>query len=295
MTLRSMTGFARCDGSDGGYRWHWEVRSVNGRGLDIRFRLPPGCESLEPLLREAASRRVARGNLTVGLTLQRQSGQGEVRINEAALATVLSAIQRIRAAGDFASPRPEGVLALKGVLEAGEPDESEAELEARQRRMLADFEAALEALGEARAAEGERLATILSDQIAAIEAIVGRIAASPARSPDAIRKRLADQLARILEAGPGLDPARVHQEAALLATRADIAEELDRLTAHIAAARDLLATGAPVGRKLDFLAQEFNREANTLCSKAGDVDITRLGLELKALIDQMREQVQNIE
>jgi uncharacterized protein (TIGR00255 family) len=295
MTLKSMTGFARRDGQHQAQRWHWEVRSVNGRGLDVRLRLPPGSEGLEPGLRAEIAKRFTRGNISITLTTQRDASTSSIRLNEAALATALAALERIRASGDFERPRPEGILALKGVLEPLEADADATEDEACQRRMLSDYAAALDALSDARATEGERLATLLRDQLAAIAAIVARIAAAPTRAPEAIRRRLADALARILEAGPGLDPARLHQEAALLATKADVAEELDRLTAHIAAARDLLAAREPVGRKLDFLAQEFNREANTLCSKANDVEITRMGLELKAVIDQMREQVQNIE
>ena len=295
MTLKSMTGFAREDGQLGDTRWHWEVRSVNGRGLDLRLRLPPGSEALEPRLREAAAKKISRGNLAVSLSVQRDAAGANVRINEAALASVLAAIERVRRSGDFERPRPEGILQVRGVVEPADASETEAEAEARQKRMLAGFEAALAALDGARSAEGTRLAVVLGDQLAAIEALIARIAAAPARSAEAIRRRLDEQVGRLLETGAPLDPQRLHQEAALIATRTDIAEELDRLTAHIAQARDLLRAREPVGRKLDFLAQEFNREANTICSKANDVEITRAGLELKAVIDQMREQVQNIE
>ena len=295
MTPKSMTGFARRDGARGEMRWHWEVRSVNGRGLEIRLRLPPGHEALEPRIREAAGRRLARGNVSVTLTLGRESGASEITLNEAALAQVLAALDQVRAMGDFDKPRPEAILGIKGVLETSEPVETEAETEARHGAMLRDFESALGGLIEARAGEGARLAAVLAEQLAAIEAQVAIVAKAPARTPAAIRKRLEEQLRRLTEAGPGLDEVRLHQEAALLATRADVEEELARLAAHIAAARELIAAREPVGRKLDFLAQEFNREANTLCSKAGDVDITRAGLELKAIIDQLREQVQNIE
>ena len=295
MTLKSMTGFARRDGNLGDTRWHWEVRSVNGRGLDMRIRLAPGTEALELKVREAAQRHIARGNVSLTLTMQREAGLSEIRLNPAALAKVMAAIDQVRRAGDFDKPRPEGVLALRGVLETAEPVETQAELEARNKAVLADLEAALAALDAARAGEGGRLGAVLGQQLVQVAALVARIAASPARSIEAIKARLAEQLARLLDAGNGLDPARLHQEAALLATRVDVAEEIDRLQAHIAAARELLAETAPVGRKLDFLAQEFNREANTLCSKSNDVEITRAGLELKAIIDQMREQVQNIE
>ena len=295
MTLKSMTGFARRDGARGTVRWHWELRSVNGRGLDLRLRLAPGAEGLEHRLREATQKRVARGNVSVTLAVQRDTGASEIRLNEAALDQVLAALRLVRQKGDFEKPRAEAVLALRGVLEAGEPVETEIESEARLAAMLADYEAALEALVENRAREGARLAAVLADQISQIEALVARVAASPSRGPEAVRRRLEEQVRRLIEAAPSLDQDRLHQEAVLIATRIDIEEEVARLTAHVAAARELLVAKEPIGRKLDFLAQEFNREANTLCSKANDVEITRTGLELKVVIDQMREQVQNIE
>ena len=290
-----MTGFAQAVGATGGYRWQWDVRSVNGRGLDVRVRLPQGLESLELKAREAVTRRLARGSVAVGLTVQREGGAGEVRLNENALASVLAAVSKLRATGDFDLPRPEGILAIKGVLEAVDSTEDEAAVAERTRAMLADLDKALLRLGEARAEEGARLTPIVERQLASIEAVVGRITALPSRRPAEIQRRLEEQLKRLLEAAPALDAARLHQEAALLATKADVEEELVRLRAHIGAARDLLSSDEPVGRKLDFLSQEFNREANTLCSKSNDVEITRAGLELKATIDQMREQVQNIE
>ncbi len=295
MALKSMTGFARRDGARGGMRWHWEVRSVNGRGLDLRLRLAPGTEGLEHRVREATQKRVVRGNVSVTLTVQRDAGAAEIRVNDDALDQVLAAVARVRAKGQFDNPRPEGVLALRGVMELVEPIESEAEADARLAAMLADYEAALVGLTDNRAREGARLEAVLSEQVTQIESLVSRVAASPARSTDAIRRRLAEQVRRLTDAVPSLDPERLHQEAVLLATRADVEEELARLRAHIAAARELLAAKEPTGRKLDFLTQEFNREANTLCSKSNDVEITRLGLDLKAVIDQMREQVQNIE
>lgn len=295
MTLRSMTGFAQAAGGVGAYRWQWEVRSVNGRGLDVRLRLPPGHEALEVKVREAVAKKLARGSVSIGLSLQKDGGCGEVRLNEAALAGVLAALERLQRSGSFDRPRPEAVLQIKGVLEFSEPEEDEAALTARTRAMLADLETALARLGESRRAEGGRLAAIIEGQLVTVDAIVQNIAGLPYRQPAQIQRRLEEQLKRLLEAAPALDPVRLHQEAALLATKADIEEELGRLKSHVVAARDLLASSEPVGRKLDFLSQEFNREANTLCSKSNDVEITRAGLELKATIDQMREQVQNIE
>ena len=295
MPLKSMTGFARSEGAHAGLRWHWEVRSVNGRGLDLRLRLAPGFDSLEPAVREAVTKSVVRGSVSVTLAVERQAGGAEIRVNEAALAQVMTAVERVRSTGDFLPPSPEGILGIRGVLEIAEPVESEAAMSARDAAMLASLSATLVSLANSRAAEGARLADILMDQITAVDGIVAVVAKSPSRTPEAIRTRLAEQVQRIMGTGVALDDQRLYQEAALLASKVDVEEELKRLTAHTAQARDLMRATEPVGRKLDFLAQEFNREANTLCSKANDVEITRLGLELKAIIDQMREQVQNIE
>ncbi len=293
MTLNSMTGFARADGSVKGVRWYWEVKSVNGRGLDVRVRLPQGHDQLEPKVREAAAKRFVRGSLTVNLNAQRETAAVEVRVNEAALAQVLRAVEEVRRLTGAPAPSADGLLALRGVLDVSEPDGSlDPEVAAA---MLSSLEEALAALAEARAAEGQRLTAVLSALIDEIERLTRQVQASPSRSPDAIRTRLADQVARLTDASPSLDPARLYQEAILLATRSDVEEELQRLTAHVASARAHLCERQPAGRKLDFLAQEFNREANTLTSKAIDMDVSRAGLALKTVIDQMREQVQNIE
>jgi uncharacterized protein (TIGR00255 family) len=295
MTLRSMTGFARSAGAYGAVRWHWELRSVNGRGLDVRLRVPPGFEAMEPVIRERVAQRLARGSLSISLSVQRDSPVSDIRLNEELLGKVLAAIDRIRAAGDFERPRPDGLLGLRGVLEIVEQEESEAEIEARQAAMMASLDTAITDMIEARAAEGRRLQPVLQAHLATVDSLVDKVAASAARTPDAIRFRLKEQVAKLLEATHTLDEQRLYQEAALIAQRADVEEELKRLKAHVGAARDLLASDAPVGRKLDFLAQEFNREANTLGAKSNDLEITRLGLDLKAVIDQIREQVQNIE
>jgi uncharacterized protein (TIGR00255 family) len=294
MTIRSMTGFARIEGARAPARWHWEVRSVNGRGLDLRLRLPPGLDSLEPRLREVAQKRLARGNVSANLALVREAGVGAIRLNEAAFMQVVAAADRARELTGSARPPLESLLAVRGVLEVAETSEL-AEDEALSKDLVTSFDRALLALIEARATEGRRLAAVLSDQLVQIEGLTATAASSPARSVDAIRQRLAEQVARLLETSSALDPSRLHQEAALIATKADIEEEVQRLGSHVAAARELLAAPEPVGRKLEFLAQEFNREANTLCSKANAPEITRAGLALKAVIDQLREQVQNIE
>jgi uncharacterized protein (TIGR00255 family) len=295
MTIKSMTGFARTDGSAGSTSWHWEVRSVNGRGLDLRLRLPPGFEGLEPRIREAVAKRLVRGSLSVNLNVRRSEGVSQIRLNEAALRQVLAALDKLQAMATVEAPRADGLLGIRGVLEFAEAEEGEGEARARTETMLASLEQALEGLVAARSSEGRRLEEVIVAQLVAIEKLVGAVQRSPARTPEAIRQRLKEQLARLLEPGVPLDEVRLYQEAALLATRADVEEELKRLAAHIAGARELLASSEPAGRRLDFLAQEFNREANTLCSKANDAETTRAGLELKAVIDQMREQVQNIE
>jgi uncharacterized protein (TIGR00255 family) len=295
MTVKSMTGFARADGSHAGVTWHWELRSVNGRGLDVRLRLPPGYESLEPQVREAISRHLVRGNVTVNLTAQRDAGATELRLNEAVLAQVLKAADHIRQLTGCDHPRPEGLLALKGVLETVEAVDDEEIAAARSAVILASLDAALADLVAARSGEGQRLAAVLAGQVGEVERLVAAVEAAPGRSVAAVKARIAEQVARLLDASSALDPQRLAQEAVLAASRADVEEELTRLRAHVAAARELLADTGAVGRKFDFLAQEFNREANTLCSKASDAETTRAGLALKTVIDQIREQVQNIE
>jgi len=295
MTIKSMTGFARSDGARGAVRWHWEARSVNGRGLDVRLRLAPGTDSLEPRVREAVARHVARGNVSLTLFVKSEAAATEIRLNEAALDQVLKAAERVRHLTGCELPRAEHLLSIKGVLEAVEPVEDEAELEVRNAAILADLEMVLKELATARAAEGARLAAILSDQLKEIERLVAQVEGSPARGAEAVKARLKEQVGKLVESGQPLDPQRLAQEAVLIATRADVEEELKRLASHITAARELIAAPGAVGRKLDFLAQEFNREANTLCSKANDTEVIRAGLALKAVIDQMREQVQNIE
>ena len=295
MPLKSMTGFARVDGAEGGTSWAWEVRSVNGRGLDIRTRTPPGMDFLEPKLREIVAKHLSRGSVSINLAVKRTEGAAVIRLNEAALTQVVAAAERVRTLTGAPPPTTEGLLALRGVLEYVEPVESEAATQSRNTAMLADFTRAIKALIAARGDEGARLESVFRSQLADIGRLVAIVQNSPARTPDAIRRRLQDMLARILDSGTKLDDSRLYQEAAIAATRVDVEEEVKRLTAHIAAAKELLAVKEPVGRKFDFLTQEFNREANTLCSKANDPEITRAGLELKAVIDQMREQVQNIE
>lgn len=290
-----MTGFARADGAGDAYRWTWELRSVNGKGLDIRLRLPAGFEHLEIPARERLGARLSRGNVQAALTAQSQAGATRIRINDEVLAEVVKAMERIAGRIDVQPPTLDGILSVRGVVETIEVVEDEAVRAALAAGILADLDAALADLAADRLREGAAIAAVLQNRLDEIERLVRAVEASPARTPDAIRARLAEQVAALLGAAPALDPDRLHQEAVLLAARADVREEIDRLDAHVAAARALLAEGGPVGRRLDFLAQEFNREVNTICSKSNDRAVTALGLELKAAVDQFREQVQNLE
>ncbi|MFA5958359.1 YicC/YloC family endoribonuclease [Hyphomicrobium sp.] len=296
MTISSMTGFARVDGANDGLAWTWEARSVNGRGLDVRLRLPPGYEALEVPVREAVAKRLARGNVSISLSLEKQQANGSVRLNEAVLADVIKATQRVSELSGAAKPDAAQLLMIKGVLETADqmPENSEARA-LREKAILKSLETAVDKLGEARRAEGTRLADIVSEQLVQIERLAAEVRASPSRTPQAIVARLNDAITRLFETTAPLDKERLHQEAILIATRADVEEELQRLSAHVSGTRDILGETTAVGRKLDFMAQEFNREANTLCSKANAVDVTRLGLQLKTIIDQFREQVQNVE
>jgi uncharacterized protein (TIGR00255 family) len=295
MTLKSMTGFARADGVHGDTSWHWEARSVNGRNLDLRLRLPSGFEALEIKARALAQEKLARGNCTINLWVKRAGGQLEIRLNEAALRQAQAVAELAQDMTGLKRARLDTLLGMRGVVEAVEGEESEEAQAALHHALLASLAAALDALVRARADEGERLQTVIEKQLATIATLVERTTNAAARQPQAIAARLGEQIARLAEPGSSLDPDRLHQEALLLAAKADIQEELDRLRAHVAAAEELTRSDQPVGRKFEFLAQEFNREANTLCSKAADIEISRTGLELKTVIDQLREQVQNIE
>jgi uncharacterized protein (TIGR00255 family) len=300
--MQSMTGFAAREGRDGALAWRWELRSVNGRGLDLRWRGPEGREAVEAKFREAVKARISRGSLNVSLRLSRVAGAAPARLDpealEAALALVRQAAEAARAAGFEVAPvSPEALLARPGVVPAGDPEPSPAERVAQDAEILADGETALDALVDSRGEEGARLAAILSAQLDEVE----RLTAAAARAAEARAAEAGPMLKRRLEtliasgAPAEVAPERLAQELALLAVKGDVAEELDRLRAHVAAARDLIAAEGPVGRRLDFLVQEFNREANTLCSKADFSALTAVGLELKTVIDRMREQAQNVE
>jgi len=295
MTLKSMTGFARADGVHAETSWSWEARSVNGRNLDLRLRLPSGFEALEIKARNLCQEKLARGNCTVNLAVRREGRQTEIRLNGAALAQAREVADRAQALTKLKSARLDTLLGMRGVVETVDAEESEEAQAALFHAVIAGLAGTLDALVAARGAEGLRLERVIEKQLSTIGSLVERAANAQARQPQAIAARLAEQIARLTEGTSTLDPERLHQEALLLAAKADIQEELDRLRAHVAAADELIGADQPVGRKFEFLAQEFNREANTLCSKASDIEISRTGLELKTVIDQLREQVQNIE
>ncbi|EFO29626.1 protein YicC [Roseibium sp. TrichSKD4] len=297
MALASMTGFARASGEAGPVHWTWELRSVNGKGLDIRVRIPTGLEGLEPKIKERAGKLLKRGSVNIGLSMKRDQSEATLAINETALDAVLSAVDLLRIRmPDLPPPSLDGILAQKGVFEFQEPEDDDDFKKELQAALLTTLDSALLDLVDMRHTEGGAITKLLSEQLSRIEDLTAAAEVLPARQPEAIKARLAAQVAELLESSSGqFDEQRLHQEAVLLATRADIREELDRLVAHVKAARDLVSGGGAVGRRLDFLAQEFNREANTLCSKSNDVELTAIGLDLKAVIDQMREQIQNLE
>ncbi|MFN4141059.1 MAG: YicC/YloC family endoribonuclease [Aestuariivirga sp.] len=295
MPLSSMTGFARASGERAGLYWQWEIKSVNGKALDVRLRLPQGFEALETPLRAALAQAFRRGNLQVSLSVSGALARETVRLNEEVLEQLVAAGEALRERIGGEPLSAGALLSIRGVVEVVPVPEDEAEAERRNAAMLGSFGDALAALAVARREEGARLQAVVSAQVARIAELAEAARVNPARSPEAIRARLAEQVSRLLETGASLDPDRLHQEAVIAATRADIQEELDRLSSHVEAARALLSSEDAIGRKFDFLAQEFNREANTLCSKASDRSLTAIGLDLKTVIDQLREQVQNIE
>ncbi|TNC05354.1 YicC family protein [Methylobacterium terricola] len=291
MSIASMTGFAREAGSTGPAHWAWELKSVNGRGLEVRVRVPTGLDSVGEEARALVQKRVTRGTCHLTLTLSRLEAAPRVRINEALLAALAESVTRVPMPLGITLPSVDGLLGIRGVIEV---EEETGDDDALRRDLAAAAGRLVEALAEGRRAEGRALAGIVGGQLDAMAGLVEAAEACPARKPEAVKARLAAQVAALMEAA-SLYPARLHQEAVLLAARADVREEIDRLRVHIAAARDLLSTGGAVGRRLDFLAQELGREANTLCAKANDVSLSRIGLDLKAVVEQFREQVQNVE
>jgi uncharacterized protein (TIGR00255 family) len=295
MALSSMTGFARHHGSSGPYAFEWELKSVNAKGFDFRMRLPPGWDDIETPARKRATELLSRGTVYANLSIKRASATSSVRINDDVLASIMRVASDISKTTGAAPPSVDGLLAIKGVIEVVEPESDEAELQAAKTAVTASFEQALQSLIEMRKREGTALGQILAQRMDDIEKLAKRAEAAPGRKPEAIKARLAEQIAVLLETSDRFDPDRLSQEAVMIAAKADIREELDRIASHIAQTRELLAKGGAVGRRLDFLAQEFNREVNTTCSKSNDVELTNTGLEMKNVVEQFREQVQNLE
>ena len=295
MAISSMTGFARAAGAIGVYSWAWEVKSVNSRGLDLRSRLQGGLDGLEATVRAAAARRFHRGHLSLNLTLNPVSAELTAQVNEDVLVSILSVANDLAARIGAAPPTVDGLLSLRGVVETVEPEETEADRKALEAGVLASLDEALDLLVADREAEGRRLGKIVGGQVDAIARLSKDASKLATLQPAALKARLQQQVADLLGAAAGLSEERLLQEVALLATKADVREELDRLTVHVGAARELFSNDGAIGRRLDFLAQEFNREANTLCSKSQDAALTNIGIELKTVIDQFREQAQNIE
>lgn len=295
MALQSMTGFARSEGAVGSFRWIWELRSVNGRGLDLRIRVPSGYDRIEPIVRKAVSKAFHRGNIQLSLTVSRDESQSQPTVNEEALNAVISLAEKLRERIGASPPTVDGLLNIRGVLEFREPAADAQTAGIEEAALLDGLTSAVADLVAMRSSEGDKIGVLLQDHVAGIETLVHRVDSDPSRTPAVIAQRLAQQVRSLLEANADFDEDRLHTEAAILAAKADLREEIDRLTVHVAASRDLLADGGPIGRRLDFLAQEFNRETNTICSKSNAASVTSAGLELKVLIDQFREQVQNLE
>jgi uncharacterized protein (TIGR00255 family) len=295
MPLSSMTGFARHEGDHEKFHWAWEIRSVNSRNLDVRVRVPSEFNGLESEVRKKAGAHFKRGSLQISLHLQRHTQSAQVEINEAALAKVMEAMSQVADKVKAAPPTLDGILSLRGVLEVVESSDTEEEKSDQLAVLFGGFDRVLAALGEARNQEGVAMEAVIIAQVSRIEELTTEAFTLAATTPQKIRARLLRQVEELISEGAALPEERLAQEIAILVSKADIREELDRLKAHTEAARDLIAQEGPVGRKLDFLTQEFNRESNTLCSKAADVSLTRVGLELKSVVEQLREQVQNIE
>ena len=296
MKLASMTGFARAAGMQAPYRWAWEVKTVNAKGLDLRLRVPPGFDAIEAPARAKLAAALARGTCYATLTIQRDAAPAVVRINREVLASLIDALQSLPLDPHKIRPASlDGLLSVRGVVEVAEAGEDEAALTRAAAGALASLDDAIAALVAMRRSEGAALQDVLNQRLVEIARLTAAADAAPARTPDAIRARLAQTIALLAGGASSLDPQRLHQEAILLAAKADIREELDRLHAHVKATQALLKDGGAIGRRLDFLAQEFSREANTLCAKANDASLTAIGLDLKTQVEQLREQVQNVE
>jgi len=295
MALSSMTGFARADGVVAAYVWAWELKSVNAKGMDLRLRLPVGWDEIEVPVRARASEVLLRGTIYATLSVERTNVEPVVRVNESVLGAVLSTLKHLSSRVEAEPARLDGILAIKGVIEVVEADEREEDRRAAEVAIVGGFREALTQLSQMRQNEGATLQRILLARLDEIASLVTQAEQAPGRRPETIKRRLHEQIATLLENSNRFDSDRLHQEAILIAAKADVREELDRLSAHVMQAKKLIEGGGAVGRRLDFLAQELNRESNTLCAKSNDVGLTNVGLELKAVVEQFREQVQNLE
>ncbi len=295
MAVMSMTGFARAAGSSAPWRWAFELKTVNAKGLDLRLRMPAPFDRVETEARARLAKALARGTCFGTLAVQREGAAIEARIDAVALESIAAAARDAAQKAGLAPPTMDGLLALRGVVETAEAGDDEASIAAACVGALKSVDEAIAALSAVRRGEGKALAALLSDRLKSIAALVEAADTNPARRPEAVRDRLAESVAALMGSSRGLDENRLYQEAILLAAKADIREELDRLKTHVGAARALIEEGGPIGRRLDFLSQELAREASTLCAKANNVSLTAQGLELRAQIEQFREQVQNVE
>lgn len=295
MTLQSMTGFAAKSDGLGDIRWQWEIKSVNGKGLDLRFRAPQGWEDLEPQLRKLVGQYIVRGNIQLNLRFETAITKSQLAVDQEALEQVIGAIKQVSSHIECSKPSAEAILAIKGVLHYEECTPDGDILEALQTALIASFEQLLTDFVMVRKKEGSALHSVLKAQLATMEQLVQTIADDPALTQDRIAQKLNQQIKQITQGKANLDADRLHAEIALLATKSDIREELDRLRTHLDSAQQLIVDTHPVGRKLDFLCQEFLRETNTICSKSSAASITQAGLDMKIVIEQFREQVQNIE
>jgi uncharacterized protein (TIGR00255 family) len=295
MALSSMTGFARSHGASGPYAFEWELKSVNAKGFDLRMRLPPGWDELELFAKKRAGEVLSRGTVYANLNVRRSNPVSTVRINEEVLASIVKVAGVLAGKIDAVAPSIDGLLGIKGVIEVVEPESNEDEYSAAKAAAGAAFDQALLDLVEMRQREGVTLGQILSQRMDEMERLANKAEVAPGRKAEAIKARLAEQVTALLEASDRFDPDRLNQEALLIATKADIREELDRIASHISQAREMITKGGPIGRRLDFLAQEFNREVNTCCSKSNDLELTNTGLAMKNVVEQFREQVHNLE
>ena len=295
MALSSMTGFARSSGASGPYTFEWELKSVNAKGFDLRLRLPSGWDELEAFAKKRAGEVLSRGTVYANLNVKRANAVSTIRINDDVLNSIVKVAGQLVSKIDAVAPSIDGLLGIKGVIEVVEPESNKEEDKAAKDAASVAFEQALADLVEMRRREGVTLGQILNQRMDEIEKLAKRAQAAPGRKPEAIKARLAEQIAALLETSDRFDADRLSQEAIMIAAKADIREELDRIASHVAKAREMIGKGGPVGRRLDFLAQEFNREVNTCCSKSNDLELTNTGLEMKNVVEQFREQVQNLE